>query len=53
MDTYDGKDGRQALDQVWITTGLEVRGHTLVPSGTVSDHSAWIVNLTILDPKAV
>ena len=53
VDTYDGKDGRQALDQVWITTGLEVRGHTLVPSGTVSDHSAWIVNLTILDPKAV
>ena len=53
VDTYDGKDGRQALDQVWITTGLEVRGHTLVPSGTVSDHSAWVVNLTILDPKAV
>lgn len=46
VDTYDPA-GVQALDQVWASPDLVVRGSTLLDPGAISDHKVWVLNLTL------
>lgn len=46
VDTHDN-DGVQVYDQVWVTPDVVVRYATQVNPGSVTDHIAWVVGLTI------
>lgn len=46
LDSLDSP-GDDPIDQTWVSSHLTVRGASQVDGGRITDHKAWIANLTL------